>query len=570
MTTSQVITGRVRFVFLLISLFALGLVYRLYTLQIMNNEVFTEKADRQYFSPNSALLDRGTIFFTSKEHERVTAAYQKIGNLVFINPKTTSEPERVYDAINAVVPIDRADFFAKANKKDDPYEEIIKRADAQVGEKIAESTKEFPSVQIAKQKWRTYPFDSLAAQVVGFMAFNDDELAGRYGLERQYEQVLKRSNESAYTNFFVEVFANLKGVIEHESGEGDIVTTIEPTVQAFLEQTLSKVNSTWKSEYSGGIIMDPATGDILAMGLAPTFDPNMFGDVENTALYTNRLVEDVYEMGSIVKPLTVAAGIDAGVITPTTTYYDNGFLVLNNRKISNYDGKGRGNTDMQQVLSQSLNTGVAYIAGKLGNAKFSEYMKSFGLDKKTGIDLPLEAAPLVDNLMSPREIEIATASYGQGIAISPIAITRALAVLANGGKLVSPHVVSAIDYKSGLSSVVEPSAPVQVLKPETTEKVTRMLVNVVDEALLHGTVKLDHYSVAAKTGTAQISDGRGYYTDRYLHSFFGYFPAYSPKFIVFLFTYYPKDVQYASETLTYSFHELTKYLIHYYDIPPDR
>jgi cell division protein FtsI/penicillin-binding protein 2 len=147
-----------------------------------------------------------------------------------------------------------------------------------------------------------------------------------------------------------------------------------------------------------------------------------------------------------------------------------------------------------------------------------------------------------------------------------------LSILANGGKLINPHIVSKIDYKSGLHRTIDPGKPAQVLKKETAEEVTRMLIKVVDEALLHGTAKMDHYSVAAKTGTAQIAnpEGGGYYTDRYLHSFFGYFPAYNPKFIIFLYTYYPKHVQYASETLTSSFFDMTKYLINYYDIPPDR
>jgi len=226
---------------------------------------------------------------------------------------------------------------------------------------------------------------------------------------------------------------------------------------------------------------------------------------------------------------------------------------------------------MQEVLSQSLNTGVAFVTQKIGNAVASKYFRSFGIDKKTGIDLPFEAASLVSNLNSTRDIEHATASYGQGIAMTPINTIRALSALANGGKLIWPHVVSKIEYSSGFSKTIELPEPAQVIKRETATEVTRMLVRVVDEALLDGAAKMDRYSVAAKTGTAQISDTvRGYYDDRYLHSFFGYFPAYNPKFIVFLFTYHPKEVKYASETLTQSFMDITKYLINYYDIPPDR
>ena len=569
MATSQVMSGRVRFIFVLILIFALGLVYRLYVLQIVEGQSFDEKADRQYLSPNSTLLDRGTIFFTSKDGDEVTAAYQKTGNIVVINPKLIENPEAVYKKINTVVPINKEDFLMRATKKTDPYEEVAKKIELEDGEKIAEPA--ISGLQINKQKWRSYPFNVLASNVLGFMAYDHDDLAGRYGLEHQYEATLKRSNESLYTNFFVEMFSNIKSSFSDEKNrEGDIVTTIEPSVQDYLERTLDAVNKKWHSEYSGGIVMNPSNGEILAMGLSPSFNPNDFSDEEDSKIFSNRLVEDVYEMGSIIKPLTVAAGIDAGVIGPKSTYFDAGFLVLNNRRISNFDGKGRGNVEIQEILSQSLNTGVAFIASKLGNDNFSHYMKSFGFDKKTGIDLPFEAAPLADNLNSPREIEMATASYGQGIAMSPIATIRALAVLANGGKLVNPHIVSKIKYRTGLSSTIDYGEPLQVLKPQTAEEVTKMLVKVVDEALIEGKGKNIHYSVAAKTGTAQISDGKGYYDDRYLHSFSGYFPAYNPKFIIFFFTYHPKEVRYASETLTNSFMDMTKYLINYYDIAPDR
>ncbi len=570
---SHVIINRVRFVFILLFLFALGLVYRLYTVQIVSGDEFSVKADRQFLAPSSALLNRGEIYFTTKDGEEVSAAYQETGNIVVINPSLVTDPEQVYERINSVVPISKEDFTMKVAKISDPYEEIAKKVDLELGEKIV--APKLDGLDVYKQKWRAYPFNKIASNVLGFMAFEGDELAGRYGLERQYENTLRRLNESMYANFFVEMFSNLKSsFVTGSEKEGAIVTTIEPSVEAYLERTLMLVNEKWHSDYSAGIIMDPRTGEIIAMGTAPTFDPNNFGIEEDARIYSNRLVEDVYEMGSIVKPLTVAAGLDAGVITAKTTYNDAGFLVLNNSRISNYDGKGRGNVDMQEVLSQSLNTGVAFVVTRLGNTNFAKYMKSYGLDRKTGIDLPFEAAPLVENLNSPRDIEHATASYGQGIAMSPIATIRALSVLANGGKLVNPHVVKSIKYKTGLSKTIEMDSTTlpQVLKRESVDEVTRMLVKVVDDALLGGTVKQEHYSIAAKTGTAQIPrvDGRGYYDDRYLHSFFGYLPAYDPKFIIFLITYHPKEVRYASETLTNSFMDIAKYLINYYDVPPDR
>ena len=226
---------------------------------------------------------------------------------------------------------------------------------------------------------------------------------------------------------------------------------------------------------------------------------------------------------------------------------------------------------MQAVLDESLNTGAAFVESKLGNQRFADYMYKFGLGTTTGIDLPNEVAGLVTNLKSSRDIEYATASFGQGIAISPITITRALSVLANGGTLVTPHLAERIDYKTGFSSEITYPQGARVISQETSHEISRMLTEVVDTSLLGGTVKMEHYSIAAKTGTAQIAAPTGgYYSDKYLHSFFGYFPSYDPKFLVFLYTVEPQGEPYASHTLTAPFMNIAKYLINSYEVPPDR
>jgi cell division protein FtsI/penicillin-binding protein 2 len=210
------------------------------------------------------------------------------------------------------------------------------------------------------------------------------------------------------------------------------------------------------------------------------------------------------------------------------------------------------------------------VVKQMGNDAFTKYMYNYGLGSTTGIDLPNEGHSLVSNLDSPRDLEHAQASFGQGIALTPIETVRALSVLANGGTLINPHLVKEIDYKIGTKKTISfPPGP-QIIKPETSKEISRMLTEVVDTALMNGTVKLPNYSVAAKTGTAQIATSGGYYADRYLHSFFGYFPSYNPRFLVFLYTYYPKNVEYASETLTPTFIDMVKFLINYYQIPPDR
>jgi cell division protein FtsI (penicillin-binding protein 3)/stage V sporulation protein D (sporulation-specific penicillin-binding protein) len=374
-------------------------------------------------------------------------------------------------------------------------------------------------------------------------------------------------------NFFAELFSNVDDLVRDgaEAKRGDVVTTLEPAVSRLLDSVLQETNDFYKSKLTGAIVMDPKTGAIYAMNVVPSFDLNV-REQATIEEFRNPLVEDVYEMGSIIKPLTVAAGIDSGAVSRSTTYFDPGCIDLNTFTICNFDKKGRGTVDMQQVLNQSLNTGVSYIVDKMGKERFRDYIYAYGLDKETGIDLPSEGSPLIDNLTSPRDVEYATASFGQGIALTPIATVRALATLANGGKLVTPHLVKQIKYEDGTTKDIQYGEGEQVLKPETSEEISRMLSTVVDDALRGGSVSLPHHSIGAKTGTAQIADpnGGGYYEDKYLHSFFGYFPAYDPQFIVFMYTVEPQGVRYASETLTDPFMQIARFLINYYSIPPDR
>jgi cell division protein FtsI/penicillin-binding protein 2 len=199
-------------------------------------------------------------------------------------------------------------------------------------------------------------------------------------------------------------------------------------------------------------------------------------------------------------------------------------------------------------------------------------MEELGLGTETGVDLPSEIPGQIDNILnSPRDIEYATASYGQGIAQTPVEMIRALGALANRGSIVTPHLARAVRLQSGIMKELSWGEPERVYKPQAVEDATTMLVKVVDTKLANGTLKIPGVSVAAKTGTAQMAGPGGKYSaDKYFHSFFGYFPAYAPKFIILLYTKEPQGVQYASETLTHPFMDLTHFLINYYNIPPDR
>lgn len=531
-----------------------------------------DKADRQYSSTAKNIFSRGSIFFTNKDGSTVSAATLKSGSTITINPQILKDPEKVYNLLSTFLSINYDSFIEKATKKNDPYEEIAVRQSIEIGKKIDEL--KISGLKSVKDRWRFYPGGSTAAHVIGIMGYKGDEFAGRYGLEGYFEEELKRK-DGAYSNFFAQIFSDIKTATASTSkSEADVVISIEPTVQSFLERLLENTRQKWSADLAGGIIMDPNTGEIYALEVSPTFDLNHPESEKNVSIFSNPLVENVYEMGSIIKPLTVSAGIDAGVITASSTYYDRGYVYVSNKKVSNFDSKERGLVGIQDLLSQSLNVGAAYVEKLLGNKRFSEYMFNFGLDKKTGIELPNEAKNLVSNLKNNTNIDInfAAASFGQGIALTPISTIKAIATIANGGYLIDPHLVKRMDYKIGFSKSANVDRTRQIIKPETSEAVTRLLVYSFDNVLLNGTLRLPNYSVAVKTGTAQIAKpgGGGYYEDEFLHSFVGYFPAYNPRFIILLYMVRPKGAKFGSETLTIPFSEAVKFLINYYEVPPDR
>ncbi len=477
-------------------------------MQVLHGDEYERRADAQSVILQDPLLERGSIYFSSKDGTPVLAAT--------LAPAASSSPNQRY-----------------------------------------------------------YPGGQLAAQTIGFVAYdNDNTQKGRYGLERYYDSTLARLGTDSYSNFFVELFGSVQSALKsNTTSQGDLITSIEPTVQTELERTLEAYQAQWSPKLAGGIIMDPTTGEIVAVAVRPSFDLNSFNTETNPLVYQNPIVQNVFEMGSIIKPLTLSAGLDSGSITEKETYNDTGCITVDTKKICNYDLRARGVIPMQQILSQSLNVGASFVATAMGPEVMRDYfLNHYRFGEETGIDLPGEVHGLVSNLSVNRQVEFDTASFGQGMAISPIETVRALASLGNGGYLVTPHIVKAIKEQDGIVRELGWGEPVSVLKPRTSTTISRMLTTVVDTTLANGKLKLDHYSVAAKTGTAQIADpgGGGYYTDRFLHSFFGYFPSFAPRFIVFLFADEPVGAPFASETWSQPFHQLTQFLINYYNIPPDR
>lgn len=563
--------AKARIIYFFIAFFSFVVVSRLFFIQIVKGDDYKKEADKQYNASFFDIFDRGAVYFTEKSGNKISAAVVKNGYEAEINTKFLSSPEDVYQKLSGIIVLDKDFFMSKALKKNDPSEVIARRLDEETAIKI--KNLKIAGLSVYPESWRYYPFDSLASHVLGFVGYKNDKLVGRYGIESFYEETLKRNAADLKRNSFTELFSDFKKIIAGSEKNGDIVLTIEPTVQSMLEKNLRKIKEKYSAQTAGGLVIDPKTGNVIAMASVPDFDPNQYAKTKNYSVFINPLVESVIEMGSIMKPLTLAASMDTESIASSTVYTDNGFLVFGPSRIENYDGKARGVVNMQKVLNDSLNTGAVFAMQKMGKEKFKEYLLKYGFGEKTGIELPQEGKNNIINIINgDKEVEYATASFGQGIAVTPISMAVALSSLANGGLIMKPHIVKEEIFKGSKNNIIQPEEVRRALKKETAEEITRMLVSVVDNALVKGSYKMEHYSVAAKTGTAQLVEkGKKIYTEgEFIHTFFGYAPAFDAKFLTFLFVVKPQGAKYASNTLTEPFMDIAKFLLNYYEIPPDR
>jgi stage V sporulation protein D (sporulation-specific penicillin-binding protein) len=554
--------------FVVVLLFGYVLVY-LWKLQIEKGEYYAGIKKEQHSAAKVDDSKRGIIYMTRKDGVLVPLANMVEGYKVVMSPQDIplSYEERVRSALSPYIDLEKENFSLKIAKKKDPYEEL-----GGVDKKTSDAIDAIGLVGISIQKFqkRVYPMGFVGAKVVGFTGDGEDGVRGRAGLEKYYDDVLS-SRGGSVNNFFSSIFAELdnKSIEKPLLGQ-NIVTTIEPNVQQYLYQLLKDIQASWGSDSVAAIIMNPKTGEIVAMEGVPTFDPNKYKEFD-VKTYINPNIQGVYEMGSIVKPLTMSIGIENKLITPQTYFRDTGFVELDGYTIKNFDGKIRGDVTMQTVLGQSLNTGVVYVMKLLGKERFREGMIKFGIEEETGIDLPGELSNKTTNLHTGPLVNYATSAFGQGIAFTPISTLHSLSALVNNGQLVSPYVVSKKVTSEGFETSMVPTETQLAISEETAETMRQMLIHNIDVDYGNGKYKDSHYAVGAKTGTAQLTkEHGGYYDDRFLHSYFMFVGSGDQEFAVLIFQVNPKKGVLASIALTPFADKLKNFLIAYYNIKPDR
>jgi cell division protein FtsI/penicillin-binding protein 2 len=515
---------RENLIFSFILIFALLLISRLFFLQIIKGNYYRALAFGIHNSFPENIERRGEIFFSGGEPLALNREYF----FVFAIPNKVREKEKTAKVLSEVLGLNENEILEKL-REDKSFALIKEKLNEEEVEKIKKSN--LTGIFVESRIGRYYPQKNLASNIVGFV---DAEGNGRYGLEEYYDEILKK-------------------------GE-NLILTIDYRVQYQAEKLLEKAKENLDIEGGQIIVADPNSGKIIAFANFPNFDPNSYKDfAKNLEVFKNPGTQNLFEPGSVFKPITMAAALEEGKITPQTTYRDLGEIRINGWVIRNYGNRVYpGEITMTEVLEKSINTGAVFAKNQIENSTFLNYIQNFGFFEKTGIDLP-EIYSENKELRNGREVNFATASFGQGIAITPIQLLRAYCAIANGGKLITPYLVENFHKEENSR---------KILSQKTISQLTSMLVSVVENGF-GKRAKIPGYYIAGKTGTAlQPKFGEKGYSEKTWQTFVGFFPAYNPIIVILVKLDNPK-----AKTAEYSavpiFHDLADYIIRLYQIPPD-
>ncbi|MBI4359342.1 MAG: penicillin-binding protein 2 [Candidatus Nealsonbacteria bacterium] len=534
---------------------------RLFFLQVLQGGYYRALAQGQqkFFSPVSG--ERGEIFFSGGQI--LATNYQR--QFVYVSPREVKEKEKAEKALSQILDIPPEMVREKLNQ-DSLYQLVKNKVTDEEAERLQRL--EITGVYIGQERVRTFPQQTLGSQTVGFV---DSEKQGQYGLEGFYQDVL----------------SGQEGMIEGERGVGgllisfspsqtekgrNLVLTLDYPIQFEAERLLAEAQKGLQFESGTIIVLRPDSGEILALANYPGFDPNNYEQEKDLKIFQNPASQKIFEPGSVFKAITLAATIEEGKVTPQTTYVDAGVVRIGRTPIYNYDRRTWGQRTMTEVLEKSINTGAVFAEQQLGSNLFLKYLEKFGFFEKTNIDLQGEVFSQNQEFKKGYEINFATAAFGQGIEITPLQLVRAFSALANGGKLVKPHLVKEIIDQNGQSQKISPEITDNIISPRTSSQIVSMLTSVVENG--YGKkAKVPGYFVAGKTGTAQVSWGalgidKPGYSDQTIQSFIGFAPAFNPKFLILVKLDNPqtKTAEYSAIPI---FHDLAKYIIDAWQIPPD-
>jgi len=504
---------------------------------------------------------RGNILDAGGNYLAASTVEYKIA----VSPNLLSEKqkEELTPTLAAILGKDPKDIAEALHRTDTQYVLLGAGLPASVGQQIEALNLDAFNIEISFR--RVYPDDSLAASVLGFI---DYQGVGRYGLEQYYDEALRGKDgvwRGVSDSWGEQILVSLGGYQPAQDGV-DLVLTLDRNIQDAAERILRE--GAIKNQATSGnlIVLDPKTGAILAMANYPTYQPGVYWKVDSLEQYINTSISALYEPGSVFKPLTLVAALDAHVIRPEDTYDDRGEILVGQQRIMNWDRNSHGRTTMTQLLAHSYNVGAAHVATLLGPTRFYEVIRRFGVSEVTGVDLALEAAGImrVPGNSYWHMSDLGTNSYGQGISVTPLQVAAAYGAMANDGLLMRPRIVA--EVRGADSTQTRPPIAVrQVVSAEAAQQITKLMADAVDIGLKEPI--LPGYRFAAKSGTAGVPDAEGYKNEATIASFVGYGPVPNPRFVILVKYDKPREGLWGVEVAEPAFAKMAEFLVDYYGIP---
>jgi cell division protein FtsI (penicillin-binding protein 3) len=487
------------------------------------------------------------------------------------SPGLISDLEKTAEMLATELQMDEGELYRELSQElpeDKLWILLESGVSRQVGEEIAAA--ELRGITVEPVWRRSYPEGTLGAHVLGFV---NAENQGYYGIESFYDESLKgvkgeRTYQQDGYGFKAVIPLGLASDDPAQPGV-DLILTIDRTIQALVEEELNTALRETGSESGIIIVMQPRTGEILAMAAAPIYDPNEYWGVKDTRLFVNPAINSQYEPGSVFKVLTVAVALENGSVTPETLFYDEGQIEVGGQVIYNATRESYGYVTLTEVLIHSLNVETARISTLMGPDRFYQGIHRFGIGQRTRVDL---AGEVVGELRVPgdyrwHESDLATNAFGQGLAVTPLQMITAVAAIANDGLLMQPYLVEQKIYADGRVERAQPVPVEYAVSAQTAHTVAEMMAQTVENGIQPAQVP--GYRIAGKTGTAQLWTPLGYDEQNTIASFVGFAPVEDPQVIVLVRLDKPTSSQWGTQTAAPTFARLAKQLFVVMGIPPD-
>jgi cell division protein FtsI (penicillin-binding protein 3) len=550
---------RILWIFLLLLLWLGGVAGKLFFLQIQQRDRLADRATRQYQRRLAIVSRRGTIYDRAG---RELAVSLKVAS-AFAQPTAVEDPAGTAKALAPILKQPARDLLARLTS-DKTFVWLGRQLEPAQAAAVGDLG--LKGVGLIPESRRYYPRRELAAHVLGMVGV---DARGLEGLERQYDDLLGGQPE------FVAAQQDALGriIFRQEEPEGrapifDLTLTVDEVLQYITERELQRAVEHSRAKAGVAIVMDPWSGEILALANQPTYDPNDYRRA-SIAARRDRAVTDAFEPGSVFKVILAAGALEEGVVRPEDRFFgENGAIEVSGVTIRDHEKHGW--LTVREILATSSNVGAIKIGQKLGRSLYYHYMNSFGFGSLTGLELPGEAPGLMRRPRSWSGLSLSVLSIGQEISVTPVQIATAFSAIANGGNLVRPHVVRALTAQDGsIGRQVEPVAIRRVISTATARTLLDMLKDVVQE----GTGKeaaLEDYTVAGKTGTAQKMDPA---TGRYSHqkvvaSFVGAVPAESPRLVILVMIDEPEAFRWGGSLAAPTFRAIARDALQYLQVPP--